>query len=486
MSSLQLVKRDRQRRKSSDERKTKVYSSSAHLVGICGAGMKALSEMLTGLGWSVSGSDLVGPTTTIRAMRQRGLRVHRGHHDRFVPRGVDVVVHSPAVGRDNPEIQLAERLKIPVLSYSEMLGRLMQSRVGVSIAGTHGKSTTTAMVASVLADSGLSPSAVFGAELSGRDVGGWAGDGDLFVVEGCEYRRSFLDFSPRYACILGIEPDHFDYFADLDDTVDAFAEFASQVAADGLLLVNRDCAAAMKAGTHARAQVVTLSQQGEADWWAADMRNTRWGTRFRVFRHSDFFAEIELPLPGRHNVANALAAIAMSYHVGASAECIRDSLWNFAGVRRRFEHIGSWRGMTLIDDYAHHPTAVRATIRTAREQFGRRRIWCAFQPHQVSRTKTLMLDFAESFEQADEVLIAPTFAARETIADEHETTSGELALRIAAGGQKARFCHSLDQIVTTLDDEARPGDVLITMGAGDIDQVHHEFTRRIQRNHPPR
>jgi UDP-N-acetylmuramate--alanine ligase len=202
-----------------------------------------------------------------------------------------------------------------------------------------------------------------------------------------------------------------------------------------------------------------------------------------VFHCGDFFAEILLNVPGEHNISNALAACALSHAAGADPEHIREGLAEFRGVRRRFERVGSYRGMTIVDDYAHHPTAVRTALETARQQFGRRRIWCAFQPHQVSRTRILMDEFSTSFAAADEVLIAPVFAARESGGREAAALSEVLAQRIAATGVSARYVGSLDRIPASLDDEARPGDVLITMGAGDIDRVHHELTGRLRRDH---
>lgn len=455
--------------------------SSAHLVGIGGAGMKALAELAVGLGWSVTGSDLQ-QNAILEAMRQRGLRVHYGHQDAWLPPQVDVLVYSPAVSPENPERQHAARLGIPQMSYSQMLGHLMRSRVGVSIAGTHGKSTTTAMTAWVLSDAGLKPSAVIGAELCGCGASGWAGEGELFVVESCEYKHSFLDLRPRYAAILGIEPDHFDCFRTFEETQAAFARFASGVDSEGVLVVRADCPASIAVSKSTSAEVETFSLDPSADWWAADIRRARGGLRFRIFRRGDYFTEVTLPIPGTHNVLNALAAAALSYAAGATAGDVRESLREFAGIRRRFEYVGSWRGITLIDDYAHHPTAVRTTLQAAREEFGPRRIWCVFQPHQVSRTLALMDEFARSFASADRVLIAPVYAAREAVDREPEAVSAELARRIGACGTDARFHPSLDQIVVTLDDEAQPGDVLVTMGAGDVGRVQHEFTRRLQRH----
>ena len=457
--------------------------SSAHLVGARGAGMTALAEMLAGLGWRLTGSDQRPSDSVSHALHARGLRIHSGHHDQFLPRDVDVLIYSPAVGPDNPERQRAAQLGIPQLSYSRMLGLLMQSRTGISIAGTHGKSTTTAMTSTILEDAGLSPSAVVGAELCGSDRSGWAGDGDLFVVESCEYQRNFLDLSPRYAAILGIEPDHFDCYRDIDDLTAAFAEFTGRIHEDGILLIPADCTASQKAAGWSEAPVETFSRNAHADWWAADVRITNAGLRFRVFNCGRYVTEITLQSPCEHNVLNALAAVAICHHAGVPADVIRWSLAEFRGIRRRYEAAGSWRGVTLIDDYAHHPTAVRATLQTARRQFGRRRIWCAFQPHQISRTQALLDEFSASFSNADQVLIPPIFAAREGSGDDACRMAEQLASRITAAGTPARFCPSLDRIVRTLDDEAQPGDVLITMGAGDIDQVRHELTRRIRRHH---
>ncbi len=444
--------------------------------------MKALAELLDGMGLRVTGSDLQPDSLVIETMRKRGLRVHQGHDDSFVPNDIDLLVYSPAVRETNPERLLATRLSIPQFSYSQMLGKLMQSRTGVAISGTHGKSTTTAMTSTILDDAGMSPSAVVGAELCGRGVSGWAGNGKHFVVESCEYQRSFLDLSPSYAAILGIELDHVDCYADLTALESVFSEFAESVDAEGTLLVNGNCATALAAARATTAEVVSFGLEQHVDWWASDIRTSDAGTRFRIFYHGDFFTELLLPLPGTHNVANALAAAAMSHHLGVGPREIKDSLEQFQGIRRRFESVGSWRGVTLIDDYAHHPTAVRATLTAARQRFQSRRIWCAFQPHQVSRTRALIDEFAKSFELADETLVVPVYTAREAGAISAVEMSRELVARITENGQKVRYLPSLDRVIATLEDDARPGDVVITMGAGDINRVQHEFNRRLQRN----
>ena len=459
---------------------------SAHLVGVCGSGMKALAEYLTDVGCQVTGSDLQSPAMTLALMEARGLRIHQGHHGRFLPPDVDVLVYSPAVGPENPERRWAQRLGIPQMSYTEILGHLMRDHVGISVAGTHGKSTTTAMLATILGDARLSPSAVVGAELIQRNASGWAGHGPHFVVESCEYQRSFLKLSPHSAVILGIEEDHFDCYADLTETQTAFSEFAALLPGDGLLLVRSDCPISLSVARSTAASVETFSLSSRSDWWATDVRPVDGGSRFRIFRRGQFFAEATLAIPGKHNVLNALAATALAHHAGASVTDIRESLNGFQGIRRRFEAVGSWRGITLVDDYAHHPTSVRVTLETARQRFGQRRIWSVFQPHQLSRTRRLMKEFSESFSQADEVLFVPVYAARENGDEEAVELACELANRVSESGQRARFVPSLDQAVATLEDETLPGDVLIAMGAGDITRVPHEFTRRLQRHHATR
>jgi UDP-N-acetylmuramate--alanine ligase len=342
------------------------------------------------------------------------------------------------------------------------------------------------MTASILRDAGCRASAIFGAELCDRGVSSWADDGELFVVESCEYQRGFWDYAPRYAAILSVEPDHFDCFTTPDELIDAFCGFAARVSPDGVLLIRHEDGAALEVSGQCPAEVLRFGWSEDADWWAEGLRRTPLGTRFRLFRRGQFITEVQLPLPGRHNVLNALAAAALSYEMGVSPTAIRVSLQEFAGIRRRFEVVGSWRGVTLVEDYAHHPTAVETTLQTAREVFGRRRIVCAFQPHQVSRVRMLLPEFARSFRLADRVVVTPVFAAREQASEEPAELSRLLARRIEQCGPEAEFAPSLDRLIGVLEDGLKPGDVLLTLGAGDIDRVHHALTRRVPGNPAPR
>jgi len=452
---------------------------SAHLVGICGAGMKALAELLDGIGWRLSGSDLQPASPSIATLELHGLTFAHGHAAANVPSDAQCLVYSPAIRPDNPERQEAVRRGIPEWSYSQMIGRLMESRTGICVTGTHGKSTTTAMVGWILSVARRDPAVLVGAELCDSGHSGRAGSGELLVVESCEFNHSFLDFHPAHAAILNVEQDHFDCYSDIATLILAFHEFAQKVPAGGVLVVNGDCQASMSAVHDVPARIVTFGNPPTADWNAVAVSDGPDGISFEIHRQGHRWRRIGLRLHGRHNAQNALAAAALCAEIGIDADDIVAGLGSFGGVKRRFEVVGELNGVSLIADYAHHPTAVRATLQTAREVFGSRRIWCAFQPHQISRTTALMDEFTASFDVADEVLILPVFAARERVTTEPWDVSRELSRRIAARGRSARFVESLDQINLTVDDATRPGDVFIAMGAGDIDRIHHEFTRRI-------
>lgn len=455
---------------------------SAHLVGVCGTGMKALAELLDGLGWRLSGSDLQPAGDAIEALCLRGFQFHQGHAATNVPQDVQNLIYSPAIQHHNAERMEAARRGIPEWSYGQMIGRLMLSRTGIGISGTHGKSTTTAMVGWIMSAAGRDPAVLVGAELCDTGRSGRAGSGGLLIVESCEFDHSFLDFQPGHAAILNVEPDHFDCYTDLPSLIHAFHQFAYQVPAQGVLLINGDCSGAVRAAADAPARVVTFGVRPQSDWRAEQWAEHPDGIQFDICHHGKSWGRIALKLHGEHNVQNALAAAALCAELGIGRDDIRAGLRSFSGIKRRFEVVGEDNGVLRIHDYAHHPTAVRATLQTARQVYGSRRIWCAFQPHQVSRTVALMDDFATSFDAADEVLIAPVFAAREQVTDEPHQVARDLAARIAAHGTPARYCESLDRIITTVDDATRPGDVLIAMGAGDIDRIHHEFTRRVRRD----
>lgn len=455
---------------------------SAHLVGACGAGMKALAEVLLDLDWDLSGSDLLPASVAMQNLRKRGLSFSQGHDARHVPADVQRLIYSPAIPPENVERLEAVRLVKPQYTYSQMVGKLMDQSTGVCIAGTHGKSTTTAMVAAILDRARRLSAVVMGAEDCSNGRSGWVGEGDLFVAESCEFQQSFFDFHPKYAVLLSIEPDHFDCYHDLNSLASAFRQFAGQVADDGVLLRYDDSMTTREVSSTAttKARRVTFGSTSTADWTIDKYQASSTGCQFDVVCRGTRFVDLSLKLFGHHNAMNALAATALCAEIGVTAEVISESLSSFGGIRRRLEFIGEWNGATLIDDYAHHPTAVRATLSTIRTMFPDRPIRCIFQPHQLLRTTTLMDEFGSSFTDASEVLIAPIFAARETGGDHAVSVSKQLADRISSRGVRSCSFSSLDRIVDTLEDSIRPGQVIVTMGAGDIDRIHYEFTRHVQ------
>lgn len=459
---------------------TALPGTAIHLIGICGSGMRALAELLTDLGARVSGSDLAALPHEIARFHDKGIQVWAGHSAERISRETRVVVHSPAVRPADPERSEARRRGILNLSYPQTVARLMRGHTTISIAGTHGKSTTTAMTAWILKHAGRKPSVVIGAEVLELERSGWAGQGHLFVVESCEYQRHFLEYSPQCAAILSTEPDHFDSFGSLAENEDAFRVFASRLPSNGCLIVPCESQGVTDWSEVTRAPVQTFGFLASADWSARELRATPAGWQFEMWRGSEPWIPTGLRIPGRHNVSNAIAAAALAHWGGADRESIAAGLLSFPGIRRRFERLGRWNEIDLVDDYAHHPTAIRATIACAKEHYPGRRLVVAFQPHQISRTTALLEDFSNAFAQADDVLITPVFVARETCRDDAKLTlSRELAGRIRATGTPCRFIPSLDHLGRTLDDSLQPGDVLLTMGAGNIGQIQNEFLRRL-------
>ncbi len=463
----------------------------AHLAGIAGNGMRALANVLLGWGWTVSGSDL--DVSSVEHFAAAGANLFRGHSPDNLPPDAELVVYSDAVPADNPELLRAAERGIPTLSYFQMLGQLGHGRNLLAVAGTHGKSTVTAMTAHLLVRAGLDPTVVCGATPLGAASGGRAGLGERMLVEACEYRANFLYLHPRQAVILGIEPDHFDCYASLDELEAAFARFAASLPADGRLLARHECPSTRRAAAQARCRVETFGLSPDADWSARDIKplplvapgtSTRCGAtdgrgfmgrfQFEIFRRGRRFCEVQLQTPGRHNVVNALAAAALASANGVSAEQIAAGLGEFPGLHRRMELLGQRRGVALLDDYAHHPTEVRAALAAAREMFPGRRLWCVFQPHQASRTARLLDELAESLQNADKVLVAEIYWAREDHTSAVGVTSADLARQAAAGGVEVLPGRSDREIAETLETQLAPGDVLITLGAGDVAKFNEQ------------
>jgi UDP-N-acetylmuramate--alanine ligase len=438
-----------------------------HLVGIAGSGMRSLAGALAGDGWAVSGSD---PRARLLACgRICASSVHRAE---AIDEQLDLVVYSDAVPRDNVELKRALELGVPAVSYPQMLARLMKGRSGVAIAGTHGKSTTTAMAGEILAAAGLEPSLVYGATPIDPASGSRLGRGRWMLVEACEYRANFHHLSADMAAITAIELDHVDCFASLADVESAFATFARRVPAEGLVMARADCAATARVTAGLDCAVETFGLTTGATWHAARLRERRGCYSFELRRRGRLVCEIKMPLPGAHNVLNALAAAALASHCGASAAAIRAGLERFAGLRRRLELVTDNGAMAVVDDYAHHPTEVAASLAAVRQMYPARRIWCVFEPHQRSRTARLLDEFARSLHNADKIVVTEIARVREDAPG--DATAARLVERIKELGGDATFRANRQDILDHVRAGLAPLDVLVTLGAADIGTIAHD------------
>jgi UDP-N-acetylmuramate--alanine ligase len=443
-----------------------------HFVGIAGAGMSALAELFVRRGVRVTGCD--ASPSGVGDLERLGVHVMVGHDPEHVSAARAVVVTS-AVPRDHPELRRARDLGLPVVRRAEALGEAVSGGELVAIAGTHGKTTTTVMTTEALMEAGLQPTALVG----GR-VGSWEGNlrvgGDrLFVVEADEYDRSFLALTPTVAVVTNIEADHLDIYADLSDIRDAFARFMSPAASVVLCADDRGAATIP---TPSGAQVIRYGLESpDARLVATDVRLTSTGSRFAAVFDGERVAEVELRVPGTHNVRNALAALGSGLALGADASRMARGLARFTGVERRFQRIGEAHGITIIDDYAHHPTEIRATVEAARAAFPGHRIIVAFQPHLFTRTRDFAEDFGAALATSDAVFLTEIYAARERPIEGVTATLVESALARANGplawrGERGELALALARAV-------RSGDVVLTLGAGDITRTGPELLARL-------
>ncbi len=450
-----------------------------HFIGIGGAGLSAIARVLMEQGATISGSDL-SLSPAAEALERDGARVYIGHRAEHVA-GAEVVIASSAIREDNVEVQAARAAGIPVLRRAQVLGKLMEGRTGIAVAGTHGKTTTTAMVATVLWEAGLDPTFIVGGTLVGSGVNARAGGGPHFVVEADEYDRTFLGLSPQVAVVTNVEHDHPDCYPTFEDFRAAFVEFVARIPPDGLLVTCWDHPAARELGRKRQDQggrVVFYGRERGAEWTARQVHaNPSGGTDFYAVRSGRTLGEVRLRVPGEHNVLNALAALAVADEVGVPFPTARAALGGFRGVERRFEVKGEAEGVIVVDDYAHHPTEIQATLTAARQRFPGRPIWAVWQPHTYSRTKALLEEFARAFDQADHVVVLPIYAARES--DTLGVSSADVVARMHHPDVQA--VGSREEAVALLGTEVQPGDVVITLGAGDGDKVGEWLLETLRR-----
>jgi UDP-N-acetylmuramate--alanine ligase len=447
-----------------------------HFVGIGGSGMCGLAHMLSQAGAMVTGTDLV-ESQTLEKLRRLGALVQLENGGSDLLADTQMVVYSAAVRDEHPALAEARRRGLTILKYAQLLGQVMNLKNGIAIAGTHGKSTTTAMTAYVLTAAGLDPSFVVGApspQLAGSSHGG---KGSHFVVEACEYDRSFDNLFPHIAAVLNIEEDHLDYYRDIHEITAAFGKFVSQVNPGGLLIIPVADSSCRRAAAQTAASVETYGLEVQADWTATDIVQQDGHIRFAVAYRRQPVGHLVLNIPGRHNVGNALVAAAIATRCGVTWDSIARAVREFAGVNRRSQWLGCFRQVTVVDDYAHHPTEIRATLLALREHYQPQRLICVFQPHQHSRTRLLLADFARSFNQADLIIVPDIFFVRDTEADRAAVTAQTLVARLRENGREALHIASFEDIVTYLAGSIRPGDLVVSMGAGPVWEVTDGLVR---------
>ena len=446
-----------------------------YFIGIGGISMSGLAEILASRGHQVSGTD-VKETAVTKHLQSLGIHINFGHRAENITDDITLVVYTAAIHDDNPELRAAHEKGIRIMDRAHLLGQIMDEyHDSVAVSGTHGKTTTTSMVSEILLAAEKDPTITVGGILPTIGSNLRIGNSPYFVAEACEYFDSFLQFNPFIAIILNVESDHLDYFKTLENIRRSFHAFAQRVPDKGLLVISEKIDHVEELTDGLTCHVETFGLSEKANWRAenivheADGRNS-----FDVYHNGEFFTTIHLHIPGEHNITNALAAIAASAFLGAAPEDCVKGLHHYTGTERRFQLKGKKDGITVIDDYAHHPTEIKAALAAA-QNVQHNTTWCVFQPHTFSRTRFLFDEFGEAFGDADEIIIADIFAARET--DDGTVSAAQLAERIAQTGKSARYVGDFAAIEAYLREHCKSGDLLMTVGAGDVYKIGENFLK---------
>lgn len=446
-----------------------------YFIGIGGISMSGLAEILASRGHQVSGTD-VKETAVTKHLQSLGIHINFEHRAENITDDITLVVYTAAIHDDNPELRAAHEKGIRIMDRAHLLGQIMDEyHDSVAVSGTHGKTTTTSMVSEILLAAEKDPTITVGGILPTIGSNLRIGNSPYFVAEACEYFDSFLQFNPFIAIILNVESDHLDYFKTLENIRRSFHAFAQRVPDKGLLVISEKIDNVEELTDGLTCHVETFGLSEKANWRAenivheADGRNS-----FDVYHNSAFFTTIHLHIPGEHNITNALAAIGASAFLGAAPEDCVKGLHHYTGTERRFQLKGKKDGITVIDDYAHHPTEIKAALAAA-QNVQHNTTWCVFQPHTFSRTRFLFDEFGEAFGDADEIIIADIFAARET--DDGTVSAAQLADRIAQTGKSARYVGDFAAIEAYLREHCKSGDLLMTVGAGDVYKIGENFLK---------
>jgi UDP-N-acetylmuramate--alanine ligase len=492
------------------------HGKYVYFIGIGGAGMSAIAKILINEGYIVSGSDMECSAATYE-LGELGVRINTEQDGECLDPDTNLVITSAAINENNSDLKKARSLGLKVVKYSEFLGSLMKTKYGIAISGTHGKTTTTAMISTILKKTGHEPTFVIGGNVT--EIGGNSciGKGSLFVAEACEFDRTFLNLTPQIGVITNIEEDHLDYYKDLNGITEAFTEFVSLIPEDGLLVVNNDdtnirkvikgarckvesysivaasdflnkAIPARKTGLQSYSDEVPIAEEcyervnygSDAKWLAVVTYSDKDVSHFSVFKRGDHFGDFYIKTPGLHNVSNALAAISVCNYIGLNGKTVKKALASFNGVSRRFQTISSKNGITIIDDFAHHPTEIKTTLETARAIYPSQRIWCVFQPHQHNRTKLLLREFAMALTLADKVIITDIYAARDSDRERASVSSLDLKRELQAIGGNVECIGNISEVINSLCLSVERDDIVMILGAGDIWKVAHGLKKSLE------
>ncbi|MDX1709179.1 MAG: UDP-N-acetylmuramate--L-alanine ligase [Desulfobacterales bacterium] len=446
-----------------------------HFVGIGGIGMSGIAELLLNLGYKVSGSDLQSSDITAR-LKELGGVIYKGHAADHI-KGADVVVFSSAIDTHNPEVRTAGQASIPVIPRAEMLAELMRLKYSIAIAGAHGKTSTTSIVASVLAQGGLDPTVVIGGKLKSIGSNAVLGEGDFIVAEADESDGSFLKFSPTIAVVTNIDREHLDFYQDLDAIKTVFLSFLDRIPFYGLAVLCLDNEPIQELIPELKKRYTTYGMSSQADFQIRDVAFSQQKSRFTVYRQGEKMGRIDLNLPGIHNVYNATASIAVGTELDVGFDQIKTALETLEGVQRRLEIKGEANGVTVIDDYGHHPTEIKVTLEAIEENWPDRRKVVVFQPHRYSRTQALFDEFSRAFYQSDVLVVMPIYAASEKRIE--GVSSEKLCEQIKAHGHKeVVYADGFKAALASLKKTLQPGDVLLTLGAGDVYKVGEKYLKK--------
>lgn len=437
-----------------------------HFIGIGGISMSGLAEILLEENFTISGSDAKESSLT-KLLETKGAKIFYGQRASNIEDSVQLVVYTAAIHPDNPEYARAVSLGLPMLTRAELLGQIMRNyQCSIAVAGTHGKTTTTSMVSHLLLEGECDPTISVGGILPAIGGNIRVGQSETFVTEACEYTNSFLSFYPTISIILNIDADHLDFFKDIDDIRASFRRFAQLLPENGTLIINSDTEKYEEIIRNLPCQVITYSLEHPADFTAHNITFDENGcATFQCLHNNEDLGSFTLSVPGLHNVSNALSVIALGCKLHLDLSVIQKGLYHFTGTDRRFQHKGTLAGINIVDDYAHHPTEIQATLKTA-ANYPHKEIWCVFQPHTYTRTKALLQDFAKALSLADHVVLADIYPARET--DNLGISSRDLQKCIQELGTHCEYFPTFDEIENYLLKSCTQGDLLITMGAGDV------------------